>query len=151
LADPAAPHLPASRPGPRRPLWATLAGWAIFIALETAIQVVFKIAGRGLDADAGLMALVRHAATTPVVWLGFGLYYCGFLMWMTLLKELDLGRAFPLTGMVYVATFAAAVLLFHERANAARVTGTLVIVAGVVLLAFDENSPRESSSAGDRA
>ncbi len=129
-----------------RGLWAALGGWLLFIALETAIQVVFKVAGEGLDPEAGLAGLVHHALTTPVVLVGFGLYFLGFLVWMTLLKDLDLGRAFPMTALVYVATFFAAVLLFHERPNATRIVGVLVIMAGVVLMAFDENSPRE----GDR-
>lgn len=131
MADPAA----------KRSLTAVLGGWLCFIALETLIQVVFKFAGGDLDADAGLAALVRQAVTTPIVLLGFALYFCGFLVWITLLKDLDLGRAFPMTGVVYVATFTAAILLFHERPNATRIAGVLVIVAGVVLLASDENSP----------
>jgi drug/metabolite transporter (DMT)-like permease len=126
----------------KRDLVAVLGGWLLFIALETTIQVVFKIAGDTLNADAGLLTMVRQAATTPIVLLGFGLYFCGFIVWLTLLKDLDLGRAFPLTAMIYVATFLAAILLFHERPNATRILGALVIVAGVVLLAFDENSPR---------
>jgi drug/metabolite transporter (DMT)-like permease len=123
-------------------LWQALGGWALFIALETTIQVVFKIAGGGLDASQGVAALALHALTTPIVLLGFALYFCGFLLWMTLLKSLDLGRAFPMTAMVYVATLAAAVVFFHERPNAVRLLGILVIMTGVVLLAFDENSPR---------
>lgn len=126
----------------KRRLWTVLAPWALFIALETTIQVVFKLAGPNLDLDQGLLALARHALTTPIVLLGFGLYFCGFIVWMTLLKDLDLGRAFPLTAMGVVATFGAAVVLFHERPNAVRIVGVLVIIAGVVLLAFDENSPR---------
>lgn len=133
MADPARP----------KGLAAAIGGWLLFIALETLIQVVFKYAGTELDADAGLVALVRHAIATPIVLIGFALYFCGFLVWMTLLKDLDLGRAFPMTAMVYVATFAAAILLFHERPNATRIAGVLVIMVGVVLLAFDENSPRE--------
>lgn len=126
----------------KRPLWMVLAAWGLFIVLETTVQVVFKYAGATLDADAGLLALARHIATTPLVLLGFGLYFCVFILWMTLLREFDLGRAFPLTAMAYVATFTVAVLHFHEQPNLLRVVGVLVIVAGVVLLAFDENSPR---------
>jgi drug/metabolite transporter (DMT)-like permease len=130
----------------RKPtLAAVLGGWLLFIALETMVQVVFKLAGGELDADAGLAPLLRHALTTPIVLLGFGLYFCGFLVWITLLKDLDLGRAFPMTAIVYIATFSAAILLFHERPNATRILGVLVIMGGVVLLASDENSPREGA------
>jgi len=132
-----------------RSLARVLGGWLAFIALETLIQVVFKLAGATLDASHGLPALLLAAATTPLVLLGFALYFCGFLAWMLLLKDFDLGRAFPMTGVIYVATFAAAIGLFHERPNVARVLGVLVIMAGVVLLSADENSrPPEGGPLG---
>jgi drug/metabolite transporter (DMT)-like permease len=130
-----------AEPARKSPLWKVLGGWTAFILLETTIQVVFKIAGGTLDAAQGLGPLLADALTTPIVLLGFFLYFCGFIVWMTLLKSLDLGRAFPMTAMVYVMTLAAAVVFFHERPNAVRLLGILVIVGGVVLLAFDENSP----------
>lgn len=127
-------------PARTKGLAAVLGGWLAFIALETTIQAVFKIAGGHLDAGAGLVPMLRQALATPVVLLGFGLYFCGFLVWMTLLKDLDLGRAFPMTGIVYVATFTVAVTVFHEALNPLRLLGVAVIIAGVTLLASDENS-----------
>jgi multidrug transporter EmrE-like cation transporter len=47
-----------------------------------------------------------------------------------------------MTSLAYIATVTAGVVLFHERLNVTRVAGVLVIIAGVVLLASDENSPR---------
>ncbi|WP_293905185.1 EamA family transporter [Phenylobacterium sp.] len=119
-----------------RALW----GWALFIAVETLTQVVFKFAGASLDVGQGLVTTALHAVTTPVVLLGFALYFCGFLIWMTILKTIDMGRAFPMTGAIYVATLAAAVLVFHETMNLTRIVGVVAIIAGVVLMASDEDS-----------
>jgi drug/metabolite transporter (DMT)-like permease len=117
-----------------------LAGWALFIAVETLTQVVFKFAGATLNDGQGFVATVLHAATNPIVVLGFILYFCGFLIWMTILKTIDMGRAFPMTGAIYVATLAAAVLVFHEALNLTRIVGVVAIIAGVVLMASDEDS-----------
>jgi drug/metabolite transporter (DMT)-like permease len=76
-----------------------------------------------------------------VVLLGFGLYFCGFVVWLTILKEIDLGRAFPMTAIIYVTTLASAVLLFHERLNGMRIAGVAVIAVGVALLASDAPKP----------
>jgi drug/metabolite transporter (DMT)-like permease len=122
---------------PRSALGAAIGGWLLFIAVETATQVAFKYAGATLDDGSGLGHLVAHALATPVVLLGFGLYFCGFLLWLTILKSVDLGRAFPMTAMVYVTTLACAVMLFHERLNATRIAGVAVIALGVALLASD--------------
>jgi drug/metabolite transporter (DMT)-like permease len=76
--------------------------------------------------------------------IGFTLYFCAFLCWMTILKDIDLGRAFPMTASVYFGTVSAGVLIFHEHLTPLRIAGVVVIVAGIALLAFDRNSPKAS-------
>ena len=123
--------------GPSRSLGKAIGGWLLFIAVETATQVAFKYAGATLDDRHGLAGLVLHGLQTPVVLLGFGLYFCGFLVWLTILKDIDLGRAFPMTAIIYVSTLVSAVVLFHERLNSMRIAGVVVIAVGVALLASD--------------
>ncbi len=131
------------------PAAAAIWGWLLFIAIETATQVVFKLAGSTFDDRDGPLALARHALATPVVLLGFGLYFCGFVVWITILKDVDLGRAFPMTASIYLTTLAAAVFLFHENLNPTRILGVLVIIGGVVLLASDEDSHRPKGDSVD--
>jgi drug/metabolite transporter (DMT)-like permease len=123
-----------------RALTAAIGGWILFIVVETATQVAFKYAGATLDDRSGLLHLVTQALSTPVVLLGFALYFAGFLVWMTILKDVDLGRAFPMTAIIYVSTLAAAAILFHERLNATRIAGVVVIAVGVAVLASDNGS-----------
>jgi drug/metabolite transporter (DMT)-like permease len=112
----------------------------LFVAVETATQVTFKYAGATLDDRSGLAHLIGQALATPIVLLGFALYFCGFLIWMTILKDVDLGRAFPMTAIIYVSTLASAVILFHEMLNPMRIVGVLVIACGVALLASDRGA-----------
>ena len=132
-----AERIPAEDTPIRRSLIAAIGGWLLFVMVETATQIVFKYAGATLDDRSGPVHLIAHALVTPVVLLGLGLYFCGFLIWMTILKTLDLGRAFPMTGVIYVTTLTSAVVLFHERLTPLRIVGVLVIAIGVVLLASD--------------
>ena len=129
-----------------RGLTAAIGGWILFIVVETATQVAFKSAGATLDDRSGLLHLVTQALSTPIVLLGFTLYFAGFLVWMTILKDVDLGRAFPMTAIIYISTLVAAVILFHERLNATRIAGVVVIALGVALLASDSGagSPKEN-------
>jgi drug/metabolite transporter (DMT)-like permease len=121
-------------------------GWVVFLLVETAAQVSFKIAGAGLDARHGLGALIVHSAFQPWVLTAFILYFGCFLLWMLILKDADLGRAFPMTALIYLCTLGAAVFLFHEALSPLRVVGIVAIIAGVVLLASDENSARDVES-----
>ena len=131
----------ADRAGPSRALRLAIGGWLLVVMGETATQVACKYAGATLDDRSGLAHLIGHALTTPVVLLGFALYFCGFLIWLTILKDVDLGRAFPMTAVIYVSTLTCAVLLFHETLNLTRIVGVVVIAAGVALLASDTRSP----------
>jgi len=122
--------------------------WLLYLVVETSVQVVFKIAGTGLDPTHGIGPLILHAVLSPWVLGGFGLYFIGFLLWMTILKDADLGRAFPMTAMVYLTTLAAAVFLFHEVLTPLRIVGILTILVGVGVLASDENSVEPPPSPG---
>jgi drug/metabolite transporter (DMT)-like permease len=138
----AEPTPPAPAAAPSRSLPVAISGWLLFVAVETATQICFKYAGAELDDRSGLVHLLSRALVTPVVLLGLGLYFLGFLIWMTILKNIDLGRAFPMTAIIYVSTLTSAVLLFHETLNATRIAGVLLIAAGVVLLASDPGAPK---------
>ena len=123
--------------GSGKSLGQAVGGWLLFILLETATQGAFKSGGATLDDSHGLGPMVATAAHNPVVWLGFLLYFLGFLVWMTILKDIDLGRAFPMTAMIYIATLGSAVVLFHEMLNPVRIVGVALIALGVVMLAAD--------------
>lgn len=118
-----------------------IVAWLLFVAIETTTQSLFKIAGEALDDRAGLGPLVQHAVSNPLVWAAFASYFCGFLVYMTILKDIDLGRAFPMTAGMYVSTLAAAVILFHEHLTPLRILGVVAILGGVGLLASDKDSP----------
>ena len=114
--------------------------WVLFLAVETAAQITFKIAGSGLDAAHGLLPLIAHAFSSPWVFAAFTLYFGCFLLWMTILKDSDLGRAFPMTALIYLCTLGAAIFLFHEVLTPLRVVGIIAIIIGVAILVTDQNS-----------
>ncbi len=117
-----------------------LLSWFLFLAVETATQVTFKIGGAGLDALHGPW-LLTQSAFSPWVIGGFCLYFGCFLLWMSILKDADLGRAFPMTALIYLCTLSAAIFLFHEVLTPLRVVGIIAIIVGVVVLVSDQDSP----------
>ncbi|MGE3142579.1 MAG: hypothetical protein AB7L65_04615, partial [Hyphomonadaceae bacterium] len=69
MAEGAAPLHAPQRPKPG--LTRVLGGWALFLAVETASQVVFKLAGAGLDLEGGVWAMALGALQSPYVLAGF--------------------------------------------------------------------------------
>ena len=125
-----------------------LAVWTLFIAVEATLQVAFKIGGAGLVDDHGLCALVRSAVTSLWVWLGVSLYLVSFVLWMGILDTSDVGKAFPMSAMVYVATVGVGAVLFHEPLDGLRLLAVALIIGGVVLVAGEPDGPSAPSDPG---
>lgn len=116
--------------------------WLVFIALDTGTQLAFKSGADGLsDMDFGL-AMAARAVEQPGVWLAILGYGCTFLVWMAILRNMPLSRAFPMTGLVYITVPLLAWLAFGERIDLARGIGISLIIAGVVLLGGERDAPR---------
>jgi multidrug transporter EmrE-like cation transporter len=59
---------------------------------------------------------------------------CAFVAWMTVLTEMKLSAAFPLTVIGYVLVVAASWLFFHEPADLLQIAGGVIILAGIWLM-----------------
>jgi multidrug transporter EmrE-like cation transporter len=66
----------------------------------------------------------------------FGLFLYGIsaLLWMIVLKKVDLSYAYPMVSLGYVLIFIASYYLFGEAINLTRVMGLVVIVIGIIIL-----------------
>jgi drug/metabolite transporter (DMT)-like permease len=120
--------------------------WLLLIAVDTGAQIAFKIAGSTLEVDHGVLATLRQAIQSPWVFSAFALYLATFFVWMTILREDDLSRVFPMTAIMSVTTVAAGVALFHESLSLTGLFGIGCIVMGVTLLARDRLDTRPTSS-----
>jgi drug/metabolite transporter (DMT)-like permease len=110
----------------------------LFLLADTAVQIAFKLAGeRAGSADFDLQ-WVGAAAGSAIFWIAIGLYFTVFVLWMMILQQTDLSRAFPLTALTYVTVPAAGLLLFHESISLERSLGVALVLAGVVLVGHQE-------------
>lgn len=75
-----------------------------------------------------------QAATNPFVAFGVALYVLSVAVWLLVLSRVDVGFAYPLLSVGYIVNAVAAYYLFGEDLSLTRVSGILVIVAGVYLV-----------------
>src|SRR5688572_23606775 len=112
--------------------------FGIFLIFDTGVQIAFKIAARQLgDGDLNAEWLLA-AANSPMVWFAVLLYLTVFVLWMLILQQIDLSRAFPLTALTYVTVPAAGLLFFNESLTLAQTGGIALILVGVVLVGQNE-------------
>lgn len=114
----------------------TLALAVFCVLLSSAAQLSLK---RGMAPPPGsdLGGTYAHALTSPMVWLGLGLYGLSTLLWLWVLSRLDVSLAYPLVSLGFVVTMAAGVLWLGEPFSWLRVAACTLIVIGVTLLALD--------------
>ena len=88
-------------------------------------QILFKLAsGRG-----GFMEIFL----SPIFWIAIVLYGVVTLLWVLLLREIDLSRAYPILAGTYVLVPIASMLLLGEKLGWSYGLGVALIIVGIVL------------------
>lgn len=113
------------------------------VMLSALAQMVFKWAMTQSQVKEAVSLLSEGAALrtilvvllSPGVLAGFALYGASAVIWLFVLSKLDLSVAYPFVGLGFIATMLAGVIIFHEPVGTLRVVGTLLVVAGVCLVA----------------
>lgn len=75
-----------------------------------------------------------QAATNPFVAFGIGLYMLSVVVWLLVLSRVEVSFAYPMLSVGYIVNAIAAYYLFAENLSFTRVSGILVVVAGVYLI-----------------
>jgi drug/metabolite transporter (DMT)-like permease len=110
----------------------------LFVLADTAVQIAFKLAGERAGSSDFDLDWLGAAAGNPIFWIAIGLYFTVFVLWMMILQQTDLSRAFPLTALTYVTVPAAGLLFFHETVSLERSLGVAFVLAGVLLVGREE-------------
>ena len=71
----------------------------------------------------------------PWVFSGFASAFLASLAWMAAMTRFDLNYAYPFMSLAFVIVMGFSVLFLGEQLNFARISGTLLVVAGLVVIA----------------
>lgn len=116
----------------------SLSYWLLFI-----VGVLLSAVG-GLTLKTGAVEIQYGASALDVVlqllgnwkiWVGTVCYLIPLLIWIFMLKKVDLSFLQPLFSLVYVATPVLAVLFLHEQVPLLRWAGIVIIIMGVAIVA----------------
>jgi multidrug transporter EmrE-like cation transporter len=75
-----------------------------------------------------------QVAANPFVLLGLLAYVVSVGVWLLVLSRVEVGFAYPLLSVGYIVNAVAGYYLFQENLSLSRVTGILIIIAGVYLV-----------------
>lgn len=106
----------------------------VYIILTIAGVVLFKL-GTQKDFLVSIATGVFTLKISLMSIIGLVCYLCSFLMYMFLISKFDLTYIVPVTtGIVQVATFVLAIMIFKESVTISKVVATGLILMGVILL-----------------
>jgi drug/metabolite transporter (DMT)-like permease len=108
--------------------------------LTAAGQVAFKYGMQDFaEAEFSIAALPRllwQMFISPSIVLGFAAFGLGAVLWLFALAKTELSYAVPVAGVTYILVLLAGVVLFREPLTAVKITGTLLVATGVILLSW---------------
>lgn len=110
------------------------------VAMTSCAQIVLKA---GMGAPDVVRALAEEARLPAILtvllhpWIVVGLLLYGgaALVWLLVLSRVEVSLAYPFVGLGFVVTMFLASAFLGEAVSAGRVAGTLMIAAGIVVLA----------------
>ena len=83
----------------------------------------------------GLAPSIVAAIGSPLIWTGLAIYGFSVALWLWVLSRVDLSVAYPFVGVSFLITMAFGAYFLNESVTLPRITGTLLIAAGCVLVA----------------
>ena len=110
------------------------------VSLSALAQITLKhgvTIGGGLAAagqGAGVLGTLLAMLGNGYVMLGLAMYATSAVVWLLVLARLDVSVAYPFVGLGFVLTMLFGYLFFGEQVGLARIAGTVLVVAGVVLI-----------------
>jgi drug/metabolite transporter (DMT)-like permease len=69
----------------------------------------------------------------PYIFTGLVLYAVATILWLGVLSESELSKAFPIMSLSYVLVMIPAFFIFHEPITLLKIGGSILIMSGVAL------------------
>ena len=104
---------------------------ALAIALDTAVQVLWKVGAEQLPGSASVSAAAEAALHQPVFLLVAALFCWQLVNWLHVLENSDLSYAQPITSLSFVSVFAVSAAWLGESVDTPKVIGIGLVFAGV--------------------
>jgi drug/metabolite transporter (DMT)-like permease len=119
-------------------------GLTIAVALDTAVQICWKVGAADIDDDIPLWASGNAVFEAPLFLLIGALMACQLFNWLKVLSIADLSFARPFTALSSLTVSVISALTLGERLTLLQGIGIAVIMAGVWCVSCTDTTPPEA-------
>ena len=105
----------------------------LVVTLNAAGQLLFQKSASGAPSLATL-AGIASLLINPVFILALALYGIGTLLWVGVLQQVPLSRAYPFNALSFILVPMAAILVFGEAATVRLFVGLALVVIGLIVI-----------------
>ncbi len=106
------------------------------VGLNAAAQLFLRLGMRsGLPSGKPALVLILDVALRPGVVGGLACYAVSLVLWLLVLSRTEASFAYPFLGLGFVIVAVASFLWLGESFTLRKVAGTLIIAAGVAVMA----------------
>jgi drug/metabolite transporter (DMT)-like permease len=95
-----------------------------------------EIGSFDFTAVSAILPTVTKIATNPFIWIGMIGFVGGSVFWLSVISRVPLSLAYPMLSLSYVIVVIESWIFLNEGLHPLRVIGSLVIVAGVVIVSL---------------
>ncbi len=115
-----------------------LLGFLLLLVIDTVSNVLIKLAGDRIGSFEATAAWLTGVSREPIVLAVIGCYLLAFFTYTTLLKYAPVGPAYAAVHGHVVSVLLISIVYFDERLTLVQAFGCVLIVGGILLLAFTE-------------
>jgi drug/metabolite transporter (DMT)-like permease len=123
-----------------------LVGLILAIMLDTAVQITWKWAVKGIPENASILLTVREVFRGPYFYVVMFLFVAQFVNWMRVLAHADLSYVQPFTALSYITVLTLSSYILHEQITSVKILGVALIFVGVF---FISQTPHRTTNRED--
>ena len=102
-------------------------------------QILFKKSTNSIELHSlrgagNFTRFIKSVLARPMIWVGLLSMSAGMVVWLMALAQADLSLVFSIGSLQYIMILILAHFLLGEKIDKMKLTGTLLVVAGIILI-----------------
>jgi drug/metabolite transporter (DMT)-like permease len=107
----------------------------ISTAMAALAQFLFKLGVNSMDvSNKSIAKIILSESVNPYIWGGVICYALNLSLWLYVLSQMELSKAYPMTSLAYIFTLFIGLVFLDESITITKLCGIGLVIGGTILL-----------------